>query len=641
MADPPVEINVDVEIPLPNQQQNRNANGRAQVQNNTQFGVVRDRLFHAMLVKVALSYSSHVSTFWRRIIELVSLLIAISLLFTLLFVHLMSTRSSTTCLDHIRDSWPKDGVIRLEVVHNLHMLEYKENWMKWYNSERNRMTCNFNPADVFLYGPRSIPAEIRAGKAIPPVKTKRDRHKASGSTGLLSYFLRVPTELLLGHGWNNGYEAYEGNDEDETYNDMFYHEADAEAEFNEHFRQRFKPEDAFRYEYRVEYSLLYGILRLPVSFRHKHNITTLWARVDADSDCFGDAFSRRVMRAVLGFEDVIMASLRALAQNSSEDDGAGLGYLHDLSTNEHFHFVSFMMSKSSYLMAAVVMLVFANEIIVEGAMNSDLVFLPYDAHTFAISMLLRFSHHQIFLFIVDLLHMFELNQPLVFPAAPLLTVILALVGMEAIMSEVFADTTTAFYVILIVWIADQYDAICCHSHVSKRFWLRFFYLYQFFFYAYQYRFGGQYGGMALITSTAFIFHSMVFFFHHYEMPLILYQDRLQRILTEIDTAPPAGPFDVQQVTVSIHTHSVGRDNTNSQPINDSDTVSGQAQLTGQIVGVSHDEVERTTNLADVEIVRAEASSLDSSFSSSSPSVSAVERVAEEVVAEAIDELFLS
>ncbi|KAK6038226.1 hypothetical protein COOONC_24269, partial [Cooperia oncophora] len=234
------------------------------------------------------------------------------------------------------------------------------------------------------------------------------------------------------------------------------------------------PEDAFRYEYRVEYSLLYGILRLPVSFRHKHNITTLWARVDADSECFGDTFSRRVMRAVVGFEDVVMASLRALAQNSSEDDGAGLGYLHDLSTNEHFHFVSFMMSKSSYITAAIVMLIF----------------------TFAISMLLRFSHHQIFLFIVDLLHMFELNQPLVFPAAPLLTVILALVGMEAIMSEVFADTTTAFYVILIVWIADQYDAICCHSH-----------------------------------------HSMIFFFHHYEMPLILYQDRLQRILTEIDPAP--------------------------------------------------------------------------------------------------------
>lgn len=92
-----------------------------------------------------------------------------------------------------------------------------------------------------------------------------------------------------------------------------------------------------------------------------------------------------------------------------------------------------------------------------------------------------------------------------FPAAPLLTVILALVGkylepalhpgqvliqpadvtsccsgMEAIMSEFFNDTTTAFYIILIVWLADQYDAICCHTNTSKRHWLRsvclFFYI---------------------------------------------------------------------------------------------------------------------------------------------------------------------
>ena len=46
------------------------------------------------------------------------------------------------------------------------------------------------------------------------------------------------------------------------------------------------------------------------------------------------------------------------------------------------------------------------------------------------------------------------------------------VGMEAIMSEFFNDTTTAFYIILIVWIADQYDAICCHTVISKRHWLR-------------------------------------------------------------------------------------------------------------------------------------------------------------------------
>lgn len=107
--------------------------------------------------------------------------------------------------------------------------------------------------------------------------------------------------------------------------------------------------------------------------------------------------------------------------------------------------------------------------------------------TVSISMLLRYSQHQIFVFIVDLLQMLEFNTNITFPAAPLLTVILALVGMEAIMSEFFEDTTTAFYVILIVWICDQYDAICCHTNVTRRYWLRFFYLYHSAFYAYHYR----------------------------------------------------------------------------------------------------------------------------------------------------------
>ena len=76
-------------------------------------------------------------------------------------------------------------------------------------------------------------------------------------------------------------------------------------------------------------------------------------------------------------------------------------------------------------------------------------------------------------------------------------------GMEAIMSEFFEDTTTAFYIILIVWVADQYDAICCHTSITKKYWLRFFYLYHFSFYAYHYRFSGQYSGLALLTTWLF------------------------------------------------------------------------------------------------------------------------------------------
>lgn len=98
------------------------------------------------------------------------------------------------------------------------------------------------------------------------------------------------------------------------------------------------------------------------------------------------------------------------------------------------------------------------------------------------------------------------------------------------MSEFFNDTTTAFYIILIVWIADQYDAICCHTPVTKRHWLRFFYLYHFSFYAYHYRFNGQYSSLALVTSWLFIQHSMLYFFHHYELPVILQQAQLQHLL---------------------------------------------------------------------------------------------------------------
>merc|ERR1719468_306976 len=128
--------------------------------------------------------------------------------------------------------------------------------------------------------------------------------------------------------------------------------------------------------------------------------------------------------------------------------------------------------------------------------------------------------------------MIELNIAMAFPAAPLLTVILALIGMEAIMSEFFNDATTAFYIILVVWVADQYDAVCCHSSISKRHWLRFFFLYHFAFYAYHYRFNGQYSGLALVCSWLFIQHSMVYFFHHYELPAILQQARIQQIIIE-------------------------------------------------------------------------------------------------------------
>jgi hypothetical protein len=50
--------------------------------------------------------------------------------------------------------------------------------------------------------------------------------------------------------------------------------------------------------------------------------------------------------------------------------------------------------------------------------------------------------------------------------------------------------------------------------------LSFFYIYHFAFYAYHARYNGQYSGLALTTSCFFIAHSMLYFFHHFELPVI-------------------------------------------------------------------------------------------------------------------------
>ncbi|CAL4066666.1 unnamed protein product, partial [Meganyctiphanes norvegica] len=124
---------------------------------------------------------------------------------------------------------------------------------------------------------------------------------------------------------------------------------------------------------------------------------------------------------------------------------------------------------------------------------------------------------------------FDLLGPSPPPPPPPHIHIHTLSSMEAIMSEFFNDTSTAFYIIVLVWVCDQYEAICCHTSITRRHWLRFFYLYHFAFYAYHYRFNGQYSWLALMTSWLFILHSMLYFFHHYELPAILQQAQIQQL----------------------------------------------------------------------------------------------------------------
>lgn len=530
---------------------------------------VRDRLFHALFVRVALAYATAVPPWVRTLLEYVTLVKALVSFFVLAYIHAAFIRTPISCLDHMSQQWPQDGILRVEILrdsssaHQPYTLEQsylKEQRLlrmgqaptlpeatpgkpRKQENEGDKTAATTDPA-----AEKPDPANTglvkvipKNGTAIVPDPTNAAPTNLGSSKKLLanSYPTNtLPTNALpmnsgSANGWKTKRVPTEGRPVDEVEappllgmrirgaagpnNEFVYYEPvpngsvetslptdgngypqplqETVSEF-EMLARAVWPQD----EYIVEYALEYGLLRLSHATRHKLNISVKIVTLDPSKDgCFGDWFSRLLLDGFLGYDDVLMASLKNLAEK--EDNK---GYVRNVVTGEHYRFISMWTSRSSYIAAAFIMVVF----------------------TLSISMLLRYSHHQIFVFIVELLHMLEFNSTINFPAGPLLTVILALVGMETIMSEFFNDTTTAFYIILIVWVADQYDAICCHTAITKRHWLRFFYLYHFAFYAYDYRFNGQYSGLALLTSWFFIQHSMIYFFHHYELPSILQRSGL-------------------------------------------------------------------------------------------------------------------
>ncbi|XP_072027387.1 membralin-like [Amphiura filiformis] len=442
---------------------------------------VRDRLFHALFFKIAITYARAFPPSIRRFFEFAVLIKALTALFVLAYIHCAFSRTPINCLATYQDQWPREGILRVEIVRNrtmihgfaVHNVKDADDDTPWY------IFSNYSVMPYYWEYPKLLTAEQPTSDLEESSTTTSISQGEEDDTNNMTLEIRVTST------------------EKPEKNMQPFRETVSEFEM---FTRAVWPSD----EYIMEYSLEYGFLRLSSSTRERLGIPVMVVQLDPTKDeCFGDSLSRFFLEEFLGYDDILMSSVKSLAEQ--EDNK---GYLRNVVTGEHYRFVSMWMARSSYIAAGFIMLIF----------------------TISISMLLRYSHHQIFVFIVDLLQMLEMNTAIAFPAAPLLTVILALVGMEAIMSEFFNDTTTAFYIILIVWVADQYDAICCHTNISKRHWLKFFYLYHFAFYAYHYRFNGQYSGLALITSWLFIQHSMIYFFHHYELPAILQQARLQLLL---------------------------------------------------------------------------------------------------------------
>lgn len=135
--------------------------------------------------------------------------------------------------------------------------------------------------------------------------------------------------------------------------------------------------------YIIEYSLEYGLLRLSETMREHYKVPVMRVILNPVKDkCFGDSMAKFMLHNFLGYDDVLIGSIKQLAENENNK-----GFVRNVVTGEHFRFVNVWMTRTSYLAAAFIMFIF----------------------TLFVSMLIRYSHQQVTL-ILYCLHSHSLSM---------------------------------------------------------------------------------------------------------------------------------------------------------------------------------------------------------------------------------------
>ncbi|XP_066932012.1 membralin-like [Clytia hemisphaerica] len=448
----------------------------------------RDRLFHALFMKIGHLYLRVVPKNFRLLLEIMVLLKAIFLFSVLTYLHFSFGRMPLNCLNTTEGSWPRDGVLRVQIQPKVSL---KHQIPRFFSSEENRVL--FHPC----HDENSPFTEQQCAELSTDMHAYYTYHSEKYS--LLSQCYRMNlSDFLMQENFGDwklfeNFEYIMTDKRGRTFKGFRPGDIIQEASlltFYNLYLAFSEPERHYIFEYAKEF----GFLRLSPETRKRLKIPVKIVNLDPNKEkCLGDRMSRFILKYFLGYDDIIMNSIKKIS-----DADNNTGFMLNVMTGEHYKFVPWGIGRSSYFISLLLMFLF----------------------TISISTLLRYCHQQVFFFIIHVLRMMDMNVVLAFPIAPLFTVILSLVGMETIMSEYFNDTTISFYIILIVWAVDQFDSICCHTTTSQKYWLRFFYLYHFIFYAYHYRFNGQYSSLALAATWFLIQHSMLYFFHNYELPSI-------------------------------------------------------------------------------------------------------------------------
>lgn len=326
------------------------------------------------------------------------LLKALTAFFILIYIHISYSQTPATCLEHLKtDGWPRDGIIRVEILRpgdeRVHLKDAVEDLSEELTMlrnthkdglvsidpstttlphEENEMPSKSgdNLREISLTDPPIVDGVIIGMNSTATVSTL-DLSTTGGSLMSGGSTERTPMKLEKSIEMTESKETYSNESiSDATINDQKIEEVlKTDVPEVEKLINAVSPDD----QYIVEYSLEYGFLRLSAATRQRLNIPVLVVTLNPQTDkCFGDSFSRFILQEFLGYDDLLMASVKVLAEQ--EDNK---GYLRNVITGEHYRFVSmWWMQRGSYLASLFIMILFVSVWLVELVFGSLLTTSP-------------------------------------------------------------------------------------------------------------------------------------------------------------------------------------------------------------------------------------------------------------------------
>lgn len=240
------------------------------------------------------------------------LLKAIGAFFILVYIHIIYSQSPATCLAHIKNDWPRDGILRVEILKNGAQLKTPKVIKNYYADDNGDLTVlRSNSKDGFV----SIDP---SATTLPHEGEKAENFSQMLQTQFVQNESQIAAAVEATEFLSVNFSSAEANKTDpEQPKYPVEGELKSDVPEVEKILNAVWSED----QYIVEYSLEYGFLRLSAATRQRLNIPVWVVTLDPQTDkCFGDTFSKFILQEFLGYDDLLMASVKVLAE---QEDNRG------------------------------------------------------------------------------------------------------------------------------------------------------------------------------------------------------------------------------------------------------------------------------------------------------------------------------